>query len=213
MAAIVRCPPAPRAASRLADGPSGPVTALAPVGILAVEGPRHGAGGSGSLAHDGHGGGSPALSDLLTARSIRIGAHAADWRAAVRVSGDALVSSGATDPAYTDQMIATVEELGPYIVIAPGIALAHSRPSPAVHRTGISLVTLAEPVEFGHRQNDPVRLVVGLAALDDEGHVTALATLADFLADEDRQRALLRAPDPATIVGMIGAYEAAAQTG
>jgi PTS system ascorbate-specific IIA component len=150
---------------------------------------------------------SPALSQLIAGDSIQLGAPAADWRAAVRVSGDALVACGATSPAYTDEMIATVEQLGPYIVIAPGIALAHSRPSPAVHRAGISLVTLAKPVEFGNRQNDPVRLVVGLAAPDDEGHVTALATLAEFLADEDRRAALLAASDPASIRRMIGDYE------
>ena len=98
----------------------------------------------------------PRLSQLLTVTAIHLGATAQDWRAAVRLAGDALVTSGATAPAYTDEMIATVEQLGPYIVIAPGIALAHSRPSPAVLRAGISLVTLARPVDFGHRTNDPV---------------------------------------------------------
>jgi PTS system ascorbate-specific IIA component len=162
------------------------------------------------VAEGGNGGSPPALSELLAAQAIRIRAHATDWRAAVRVSGDALVAAGATDPAYTDEMIATVEQLGPYIVIAPGIALAHSRPSPAVHRAGISLVTLAAPVEFGHRQNDPVRLVVGLAAPDDEGHVTALATLADFLSDEDRRAALVDAKDAQAVRDMISAYEMSA---
>lgn len=157
-------------------------------------------------------GGSPvqrhaALSQLLSGNAIRIGAHARDWRAAVRVSGEALVASGATDPAYTDEMIATVEQLGPYIVIAPGIALAHSRPSPAVHRSGISLVTLTTPVAFGHRQNDPVSLVVGLAAPDDDGHVTALATLAEFLADDERRAALMAAPTPEAVRRLIGEYE------
>ncbi len=149
----------------------------------------------------------PALSTLLAVEAIRIGAAAADWRTAVRIAGDALVASGATDPAYTDEMIATVEQLGPYIVIAPGIALAHARPSPAVHRAGMSLVNLAHPVEFGHRQNDPVRLVVGLAAPDQEGHVTALSTLADFLSDDARQKALMAATDPEAVRRMVRTFE------
>jgi PTS system ascorbate-specific IIA component len=156
---------------------------------------------------DGHRSEGQGLSELLPDSAIRLGLAANDWRAAVRASGDALVASGATDAAYTDEMIATVEQLGPYIVIAPGIALAHSRPSPAVHRAAMSLVTLAVPVPFGHRQNDPVRLVVGLAAPDDEGHVTALATLAEFLADDDRRSRLLEASDPAAIRDMIRTYE------
>ena len=105
-------------------------------------------------------------------------------------------------------MIATVESLGPYIVIAPGVALAHARPSPAVHRAGLSLVTLVTPVPFGHRQNDPVRLVIGLASPDAEGHVNALATLADFIADDDRRSALLDARDAASVRHQIAAYEA-----
>jgi PTS system ascorbate-specific IIA component len=153
----------------------------------------------------------PALSDLLDRSAIQLGATAADWRAAVRLAGDGLVASGATEAAYTDAMVATVEELGPYIVIAPGIALAHARPSSAVHRAGISLVTLVQPVPFGHRQNDPVGLVVGLAAPDEEGHVTALASLAEFLADDRRRGALLRANGPDEVLRLVTAFERAQQ--
>lgn len=149
----------------------------------------------------------PSLSALLVPEAIRIGAVARDWRAAVRIAGDALVASGATEPAYTDQMIATVEQLGPYIVIAPGIALAHARPSPAVRRVGMSLATLAGPVEFGNRQNDPVRLVVGLAALDEESHVEALSTLADFLSDEGRRAALIGVRDTAAVRRLVTKFE------
>jgi len=150
---------------------------------------------------------SPGLSDLLTVEAIRIGASAEDWRAAVRLAGDALAASGATAPPYTDEMIATVEQLGPYIVIAPGIALAHSRPSAAVRHAGISLVTLSRPVDFGHRTNDPVRLVVGLAAPDEDGHVTALSTLAEFLADEASRDGLMGATSPEEVMRLVVAFE------
>jgi PTS system ascorbate-specific IIA component len=153
----------------------------------------------------------PAISQLLDPSGINLRATAADWRAAVRLAGDALVASGATDAPYTDAMVATVEELGPYIVLAPGIALAHARPSPAVHRAGISLVTLLRPVPFGNRENDPVGLVIGLAAADEEGHVTALATLAEFLADQGRREALLAARTPADVLLLITAFERAEQ--
>jgi len=159
-----------------------------------------------TAAVDAHPGG-PRLTQLLPIDAIRLGETAADWRAAVRLAGDALVASGATTPDYTDQMVATVEQLGPYIVIAPGIALAHSRPSPAVLRGGISLVTLLEPVAFGHRENDPVRLVIGLAAVDEEGHITALSTLAEFLSDETRQERLIGAADARDVVQLVRTFE------
>lgn len=148
-----------------------------------------------------------ALSSLLPGTAITIGALAGDWRDAVRRAGEALIRSGAASDAYTDEMIATVEELGPYIVIAPGIALAHSRPSAAVKRTGLSLVTLAAPVAFGHATNDPVRLVIGLAAQDESGHVEALVALAELLVDDDRRTALLAAADPVAVRAIVEAYE------
>jgi PTS system ascorbate-specific IIA component len=149
----------------------------------------------------------PRLSDLLPVSAIRLGASAPDWRGAVQAAGDALVASGATTGAYTGEMVATVEQLGPYIVIAPGIALAHSRPSPSVLHAGMSLVTLAQPVAFGHRQNDPVSLVVGLAAPDEDGHVRALSTLAEFLSDASRREALLAASTAPEIARMVRAFE------
>jgi PTS system ascorbate-specific IIA component len=139
------------------------------------------------------------LADELDERAILTKAHAADWRDAIRLAGGALTASGATTDAYTDEMIAAVEEHGPYIVIAPGIALAHSRPSPAVRRTGLSWVTLAEPVAFGHRANDPVSLIVGLAALDHDGHLEVMAALAGVLADEAALASLLAAESPAEV--------------
>ena len=151
--------------------------------------------------------GGPRLTQLLPVDAIRIGESASDWRAAVGLAGDALVASGATTPDYTAEMVTTVEQLGPYIVIAPGIALAHARPSPAVLRAGISLVTLLEPVAFGHRENDPVHLVIGLAAVDEEGHITALSTLAEFLSDETRREGLIGAVDAAEVVRMVREFE------
>ena len=149
----------------------------------------------------------PGLTQLLPVDAIRIGETATVWRAAVRLAGDALVASGATTPAYTDEMVSTIEQLGPYIVIAPGIALAHARPSPAVLRAGISLVTLLEPVAFGHRKNDPVRLVIGLAAVDEEGHITALSTLAELLSDGTRRDGLIGAVDALEVAGMVRAFD------
>ena len=111
---------------------------------------------------------------------------------AIEAAGDLLVTSGRATPEYVEQMVAAVEEFGPYIVIAPGIALAHARPSEAVLDTGMSLAVLAEPIEFGSA-NDPVRLVFGLAAKDHDGHIEALAALAERLTDQTFVKNLLNA--------------------
>ncbi|MCX5446905.1 PTS sugar transporter subunit IIA [Streptomyces nigrescens] len=144
-----------------------------------------------------------ALSDLLPVAAVRLDVRAADWREAIRAAGGLLTETGATTGAYTAEMIRNVEENGPYIVIAPGFAFAHARPSPAVHRTGLSWVRLEQPVEFGHASNDPVYLVVGLAAEDSGAHTAAMAALAKLLADPAAARALQEAADPEALRAVL----------
>lgn len=114
------------------------------------------------------------LASAFAEGSLACGVSASNRDHAIRAAGSLLVASGRTTSEYTDQMLAAVEEFGPYIVIAPRIALAHARPSEAVLETGLSLAVLAEGVNFGS-PNDPVRLVFGLAAKDHDGHISVLS--------------------------------------
>jgi len=148
------------------------------------------------------------LADELVEESIRTQAVVADWRAAIALAGDALVDGGVTTAAYTAEMIAAVEKLGPYIVIAPGLAIAHSRPSPAVLRAGLSWVTLAEPVEFGNKKNDPVSLIIGLAATDHEGHLGMMSALAKVLMNAELLAALKSAESPAQVRALLAGVDA-----
>ena len=45
-----------------------------------------------------------------------------DWRDAVRAACQPLLDDGTIEPEYPEAIIAKVEELGPYIVIAPDIS-------------------------------------------------------------------------------------------
>lgn len=146
------------------------------------------------------------LADELSESAILTNVPARDWREALSYAGEALVASGVTTEEYTSEMIAAVEELGPYIVIAPGLALAHSRPSPAVLRAGISWVSLEHPIEFGHATNDPVTLVVGLAAPDHDSHLRVMSALAGILADEGRMNELAGAESPARVRELLDSY-------
>jgi PTS system ascorbate-specific IIA component len=130
------------------------------------------------------------LANELSDTGIVVGATAANWQEAITLAGEALVRSGIATDDYTAEMIDAVTRLGPYIVIAPGIALAHSRPSPAVLRTGLSWVQLADPVAFGSPTNDPVSLIIGLAATDHTGHLAIMSALAGVLIDEGKMKEL-----------------------
>ena len=137
--------------------------------------------------------------------AVLLGADAPAWRDAMRLVGGALVASSATTDEYTDAMIGMVEEHGPYIVISPGLAFAHARPSGAVVRDGLAIVTLASPVAFGHPHNDPVRVVLGLAVAEVGTHLESIGEIANLFNDATvtgRIAAATTADEVRTIMGV-----------
>jgi PTS system ascorbate-specific IIA component len=137
--------------------------------------------------------------------AIEIALPVADWRAAVVAAGEALERSGATTAAYTRRMVGVIDEFGAYIVIAPGLALAHARPGPDVQTEGLSVITLAKPVAFGHPHNDPVAVVIGLAVTSSDEHVHFVAELANVFNDSSVIPALAGATDADGIRSLLGA--------
>jgi ascorbate PTS system EIIA or EIIAB component len=136
--------------------------------------------------------------------AVVIGADASTWREALRLAGGALEASGVATGAYTDAMIEMVDEHGPYIVVSPGLALAHARPGPTVLGDGLSVVTLAAPVAFGHAHNDPVSVVLGLAVASIGTHLESIGELANVFNDASVVPRLAGASSAAEVRAIMG---------
>lgn len=106
-----------------------------------------------------------------------------DWVAAVRAATQLLITTGAVSATYVERCVDIVREQGPYIVIAPGIALAHARPEDGAKALGLTAVCLTAPVRFGHPTNDPVDVVFAFSSPDPDAHVGLISALARALAD------------------------------
>ena len=143
------------------------------------------------------------LVELLTEKTIRLRAEAADWREALRLGGQLLVEAGGVEPRYIDAMIQMMLDLGPYVVIAPGLALGHARPEAGALRTCFSLVTLKTPVEFGVPENDPVDVIFSFGAPDKNAHLDALREMAMLCSDEENMRAIRAATDPYQVLALL----------
>ena len=148
-----------------------------------------------------------ALSKVLTKETIALELGVRDWQEAVREAGSLLVNTEAAEPHYVEAMVQMVQEIGPYIVIAPGVALPHARPEDGVKKACMSLVTLDPPIDFGNEYNDPVKLVVAFGTTDNEAHVEALAALARLLGDPNILESLKQASSPEEILKLIGSKE------
>ncbi len=75
--------------------------------------------------------------------------------------------------------------MGPYIVIAPGIAMPHARPEAGAKNIRIGLLKLKNPVNFGNEEHDPVDIVIFLCAVDNKAHIEVLGELVQLIEDDD----------------------------
>jgi mannitol/fructose-specific phosphotransferase system IIA component (Ntr-type) len=143
------------------------------------------------------------LADYISEDMIQLQLSVADWQEAVRAGGKLLLQAGKCEPRYVDAMVDAVKTMGPYMVLAPGLALAHARPEDGVLELGMSIITLATPVEFGSVANDPVRLIISFGGVDKESHIEMLRSLAEFLSDEDNQTLLKEANSVSEVMNAI----------
>lgn len=116
---------------------------------------------------------------------------ACNWKDAITKTAQPLLQAGGIKKTYIDKMIKNIIEHGPYIVIMPGIALAHARPEDGVNYQCISLATLKDPIEFGNKNNDPVKLLIVLAAVNNNDHIVILKKLMKIVTDEEKYNAVI----------------------
>ncbi|MEQ6378515.1 PTS sugar transporter subunit IIA [Bacillaceae bacterium S4-13-56] len=140
---------------------------------------------------------------LLKKEAVYLGAELDNAIDAITLSGELLVSAGYAKKEYTDAMIKGFNDVGPYIVIAPGIAIPHSRPEKGALKTGFSLVRLKDPINFGHDKNDPVQLVCAITGTGNNGHIEMLQKIAIILGDREKHKQILEAKNFGDIAQII----------
>ncbi|MGH4120792.1 PTS sugar transporter subunit IIA [Clostridium sp.] len=134
--------------------------------------------------------------NVIEDKNILLNFEALEWEECVKKAGELLYENKYVEQKYVQAMIDVVKELGPYIVLAPGIAFAHARPSTDVIKTGISMITLKSPVKFGNKDNDPVSIVFAIAAESNTSHIGLLQRLCIFLELDENVEFLKRSQKP-----------------
>lgn len=129
---------------------------------------------------------------LLNRNCTALKQHANDWQEAVKMAVQLLVDAQAVQWEYYDAIIRNATEHGPYFLPVPGFAMPHAEPGHGVFETCFSLVTLTEPVVFGHEENDPVYVILCVAAANqNELNEAALIQIMNLL-EFDEELVLLR---------------------
>lgn len=125
------------------------------------------------------------ITDTLTINNIQIVESAENWKDAIRISVNPLVEHGFVEPRYSDSIIANVLDMGPYFIVAPGVAMPHARPEQGVIKTQLGITLFRQPVHF-EGKDDETKLFVVLAAEDSDKHIDAMVMIAGALDDEEK---------------------------
>lgn len=127
------------------------------------------------------------LREIIENNRVLFTERAENWEDAVRKSCKLLIEDGTISPGYADEIIASIHELGPYIVLMPGLALPHAmKNSENAHGTAIAFMKLSEPVSFDNNNKEKdASVFFTLAAVNSEEHLKNMRKLWKMLTNEE----------------------------
>lgn len=146
------------------------------------------------------------INQLINENMVEINLRVDNWEEAVENVGSLLENSGKTNGKYTEAMINTVKEIGAYIVLSEGVAMPHARPECGVIEEGIAILSLEEPVAFGNEEYDPVKLIIGICALNHDSHINLLKEIMNILEDEELIEKVNECKDKSQLLNLIKSY-------
>lgn len=134
--------------------------------------------------------------------SIALTSEQLSFQEAVEKAVGLLELDNRVSSSYRLEVLASLEKLGPYFVVAPGIALAHAAPSESVREIGFSLLHLGEGVRSGST-NDPVRLLFAFCTPNPDDHIELLGEFANFVSKPGKVNLLLNASAESVIRSLL----------
>ena len=146
------------------------------------------------------------LKDLITPSFIRLNEPCSTWQEAISKGTKILEEKKFITDKYKVAIIKSIEEMGPQMVIVPGIVLAHLAPGKFCKKLGFSITTLKKPVIFGFPRHDPVKVVITLSLVNEHIYKKALMQLFNILQNRNTRNVLINAANKNEILDLIKQY-------
>ncbi|USD41549.1 PTS mannitol transporter subunit IICBA [Vibrio sp. SCSIO 43135] len=144
----------------------------------------------------------------IQAENIHLGLQAANKEEAIRFAGNQLVELGYADPEYVDAMFEREKlvptYLGESIAVPHGTVEAKDR----VKKTGIVICQYPSGIQFTDDQDDIAKLVIGIAAKNDE-HIQVITTITNALDEPEAIDRLTSTKDVNEILNILSGHQAA----
>lgn len=125
------------------------------------------------------------LKNWLNEATIRLQDRVESWPEALALCARPLLEMNVITPGYVTAIVQQHHALGPYYVLAPGLAMPHARPEEGAKALGLSLLKLKQGVSFEAGEFDPVNVIIMLAAPDKQSHIEMISALAELFSSDD----------------------------
>lgn len=138
----------------------------------------------------------------LSAENIFLGLKAENKEQAIQFAGEQLVKLGYAQPAYIQGMFEREKLVSTYL--GESIAVPHGtiEAKESVIKTGIVVCQYTDGVLFGDEADDIAKLVIGIAAKNDE-HISVITTITNALDDEESIKTLINSKDVQKVLSIL----------
>ncbi|WP_105901237.1 PTS mannitol transporter subunit IICBA [Vibrio gangliei] len=141
-------------------------------------------------------------------KNIHLGLMASNKEEAIRFAGSQLVELGYAEPEYVDAMFEREQLVSTYL--GESIAVPHGtvEAKDRVLKTGIVICQYPSGVQFGEDDDEIAKLVIGIAAKNDE-HIQVITTITNALDDPDAIERLTSTDDVEEVLEILQGNQAA----
>lgn len=146
------------------------------------------------------------ITTWLPTENIQIVDSVCDWKQAITLAAQPLLDKESITQVYIKAILNSHQELGPYYILAPGLAMPHARPEQGGIKNGLSLLHIKQGISFDSEGNDPIYVVIMLCAISGDEHINMITALADIFSDDERLSALLKASSMEKIQAVINGW-------
>lgn len=92
------------------------------------------------------------------------------WKNAIRISGRELLLKKSIEEDYINKIVSNIENFGSYMIISPGVLLAHASEQDGVLNNGFSMHVFKKPIIFPGQNTFPVSVIITIAIKNRESY-------------------------------------------
>jgi mannitol PTS system EIIA component len=140
------------------------------------------------------------MSEILTPETVELDVSLSSRDEAIRRAGELLAENGHVDERYVDSMFEREKSVSTYMGNAVAIPHGTNDSKQWVTRSGLSIITVPEGVEYG--DGDVAKIVIGIAGKGDD-HLDILSKISLVVSEEENVEKIVNAQTKEELLAMF----------